>query len=74
MLPIHIDRELKLKLIEIGFTDLKLNQINIFVAILNEASHKVCKRLNMKNIGNIKNAEIVNGQMLDHTKYSLMNK
>ena len=59
------------KLIEIAFTDLSMNKIEISVASDNLASKAVCERLEMKLEGIISNAENLNGRIVDHAIYGL---
>ncbi|NQY20032.1 MAG: GNAT family N-acetyltransferase [Campylobacteraceae bacterium] len=59
------------KLIEIAFSELSMNKIEISVASDNMASRAVCKRLGMKLEGIISNAENLNGRIVDHSIYGL---
>ncbi|PKG73911.1 RimJ/RimL family protein N-acetyltransferase [Shewanella sp. GutCb] len=59
------------KMIEIAFTELQMEKIEIFVAIDNNASRKVCHRLGFDLEGVITSAEQLNGRMYDHAAYAL---
>ncbi|AXA34774.1 GNAT family N-acetyltransferase [Francisella adeliensis] len=58
------------KLIDIAFNELKMQKVQISVAVENLASRAVCKRLGMKLEGIISNAENLNGQIVDHAIYA----
>ena len=61
------------KLINIAFNKLKMQKIQISVATENLSSRAVCERLGMKLEGTISNAENLNGRILDHAVYGLLN-
>ncbi|MCP4970425.1 MAG: GNAT family N-acetyltransferase [Arcobacter sp.] len=54
--------------------DLKMEKVEISVAVENIKSRAVCKRLNMKLEGIISNSENINGKIVDHAIYSLHKK
>lgn len=60
-----------LKLIEIAFTELGMEKIEIPAAVGNKPSRAVCERLGMKLEGIITNAENLNGRIVDHAYYGL---
>lgn len=62
------------KLIDIAFHQLKMQKIQISAATENLASRAVCERLGMTLEGVISNAENLNGQIVDHAIYALVNK
>ena len=59
------------KLIDIAFTDWDLDKIEIPVAVENRPSRAVCERLGMELEGVIRNAENLNGRIVDHARYAL---
>ena len=59
------------KLINIAFTELDLEKIEVPVATGNKASRAVCERLGMHAEGTITNAENLNGRIIDHVYYAL---
>ncbi|WP_371993708.1 GNAT family N-acetyltransferase [Shewanella sp. 10N.286.54.B9] len=59
------------KLIELAFNQLKMDKVEAFVAIENQASRSVCERLGFKLEGVITRAEQLNGRMYDHAAYGL---
>ncbi len=61
-------------LINYAFEDLKMEKVEIAVAVENIKSRAVCKRLNMKLEGIISNSENINGKIVDHAIYSLHKK
>ena len=58
-------------LIDMAFTELDLDKIEVPVAIGNTASRAVCERLGMHVEGTITNAENLNGRIVDHIYYAL---
>jgi ribosomal-protein-serine acetyltransferase len=59
------------KLIEIAFSDLQLEKIQISVGDNNLPSRKVCERLGMKLEGIVSNSEYLNGRIISHAIYGL---
>lgn len=59
------------KMIEIAFTELQMEKIEIFVAVENHPSRKVCHRLGFELEGVITSAEQLNDRMYDHAAYAL---
>ncbi|MDD9173883.1 N-acetyltransferase [Aliivibrio finisterrensis] len=59
------------KLIEIAFTDLQLEKIQIAAGENNLPSRKVCERLGMTLEGIISNRENLNGRIINHAIYGL---
>ncbi|OEF25575.1 GNAT family N-acetyltransferase [Vibrio rumoiensis] len=62
------------KFIDIAFTDLDLEKIQISAGVDNLPSRKVCERLGMKLEGIISNSENLNGRIIDHAVYGLLRK
>lgn len=60
-----------LKLIEVAFTDLDMEKVQISAATENQPSRKVCERLGFVLEGTITRAENVNGRVVDHAVYGL---
>lgn len=58
-------------LIALAFEHLKLRLIEIRAAEFNHPSRKVCERLGLRFDGIIKNAELLNGKLINHVVYSL---
>ncbi len=61
-------------LIKYAFSDLNVNYIQFSVASENWASQKVCERLELNFEGNIRNAENINGRIVDHVIYGCYKK
>ena len=59
------------KLIDIAFSELKLEKIQISAAVDNLPSRAVCERVGMKLEGIITNSENINGRIVDHAVYGL---
>lgn len=59
------------KLVDIAFTDLQLEKIQIAVCEHNLPSRKVCGRLGMTLEGIITNRENLNGRIINHIIYGL---
>lgn len=59
------------KLIDIAFAEWDLDKIEIPVAVENRPSRAVCERLGMEVEGVIRNAEHLNGRIVDHAYYAL---
>lgn len=59
------------KLIDVAFSDLAIEKIQISVGTDNLPSRKVCERLGMKLEGIISNSENLNGRIIDHVIYGL---
>jgi ribosomal-protein-serine acetyltransferase len=59
------------KLIEIAFTELNMQKVQISVAVNNRASRGVCERLGFKQEGILTRAENLNGKVVDHAVYGL---
>ncbi len=61
------------KLISIAFEDLKLEKVQISAAEHNASSRAVCERLGFELEGMIKNAENLNGRIVNHAVYGRIN-
>ncbi|ACJ30247.1 Ribosomal-protein-serine acetyltransferase [Shewanella piezotolerans WP3] len=59
------------KLIDLAFTELQMEKVEIFVATENKASRSVCERLGFELEGVITRAEQLNGRTYDHAAYGL---
>jgi ribosomal-protein-serine acetyltransferase len=59
------------KLIDVAFSDLGIEKIQISAGVDNLPSRKVCERLGMKLEGIISNSENLNGRIIDHAIYGL---
>ncbi|OCH03856.1 hypothetical protein A6D98_00435 [Aliivibrio fischeri] len=59
------------KLVDIAFTDLQLEKIQIAAGEHNLPSRKVCERLEMTLEGIITNRENLNGRIINHAIYGL---
>lgn len=59
------------KLIELAFTDLNMEKVQISAAKENQASRAVCERLGFTLEGIITRDENLNGKVLDHAIYGL---
>ena len=59
------------KLIDVVFSDLGIEKIQISTGADNLPSRKVCERLDMKLEGIISNSEDLNGRIIDHAIYGL---
>ncbi|GAA4879220.1 GNAT family protein [Ferrimonas pelagia] len=59
-------------LIDIAFTRLELEKVEIHVATQNQSSRAVCQRLGMRLEGEISRAEALNGRVVDHAIYGLL--
>ncbi|EGQ8486328.1 GNAT family N-acetyltransferase [Vibrio parahaemolyticus] len=59
------------KLIELAFTELKMQKVQISAAVNNLASRSVCERLGFKLEGVLTRAENLNGKVVDHAIYGL---
>jgi len=60
------------KLIDIAFSELNIDKVQISAAVENRASRKVCERLGMKLEGIITHSENLNGRIVDHAIYGLL--
>lgn len=60
------------QLIDIAFTDLEIDKVQISVAVDNAASRKVCERLGFCLVGIRSQAENLNGRLVDHAVYTLL--
>lgn len=58
-------------LINIAFSDLNMQKIQISVAVENKPSRSVCERLGMMLEGVITNEEYLSGRIIDHAIYGL---
>ena len=59
------------KLIDIAFSDLGIEKVQISTGTQNIPSRKVCERLGMKLEGKVANREKINGIIIDHAIYGL---
>lgn len=59
------------KLIDMAFTDLDMEKVQISVAVENQPSRRVCERLDMNEEGVITNEEKIGDRILDHVIYGL---
>ncbi|HFG1639877.1 TPA: GNAT family N-acetyltransferase [Vibrio cholerae] len=60
-----------LKLIDVAFTDLDMEKVQISAATGNQPSRNVCERLGFVLEGTITRAENLNGRIVDHAVYGL---
>ncbi|EGR0683803.1 GNAT family protein [Vibrio cholerae] len=60
-----------LKLIDVAFTDLDMEKVQISAATGNQPSRNVCERLGFVLEGTITRAENLNGRVVDHAVYGL---
>ena len=59
-------------MLDLGFTDLKLNRIEIKCGVGNFKSAAIPKKLNFKNEGILKEAEFINDKFIDLYLFSLL--
>ncbi|MEK2401366.1 GNAT family protein [Vibrio parahaemolyticus] len=59
------------KLIEMAFTELDMQKVEISAAVENQSSRKVCERLGFSLEGVITCSENLNGRVVDHAIYGL---
>jgi len=59
------------KLIDVAFSDLDIEKIQISAGVDNLPSRNICERLGMKLEGIISNSENLNGRIIDHAIYGL---
>ncbi|MFW1332146.1 GNAT family N-acetyltransferase, partial [Vibrio parahaemolyticus] len=59
------------KLIEMAFTELDMQKVEISAAVENQPSRKVCERLGFSLEGIITCSENLNGRVVDHAIYGL---
>ncbi len=61
------------RMIKYAFEFLKLDKIEISIATENVGSRKVCEALGFELEGVLKRAENINGVVVDHARYGLLN-
>lgn len=61
-------------LITYAFDELKMEKVEISIAVENHSSRNVCERLDFKREGIITNSENLHGKIVDHIIYGLYNK
>ncbi len=59
------------KLIEMAFTDLNMQKVQISASVENQSSRNVCERLGFSLEGILTRAENLNGRIVDHAIYGL---
>ncbi|WP_078553532.1 GNAT family N-acetyltransferase [Bacillus alkalicellulosilyticus] len=67
-------KEALVSAIEIGFTHLKLNRINAFVALHNDNSSKLLERVGFQNEGIYRDKHLYRGKYYDHYSFSLLKR
>ncbi|MGX9416002.1 GNAT family N-acetyltransferase [Vibrio sp. WJH972] len=59
------------KLVDFAFTELDMQKVQISVAVENNPSRNICKRLQFNLEGVVTRAENLNGKVVDHAIYGL---
>ncbi|WP_163582134.1 GNAT family N-acetyltransferase [Gracilibacillus saliphilus] len=67
-------KEALIAAIESGFTNMKLNRINAYVALGNKRSTNTLESLGFKNEGIYRDKHLFRGKYYDHYSYSLLKK
>ncbi|WP_245548534.1 GNAT family N-acetyltransferase [Gracilibacillus lacisalsi] len=67
-------KEALVEAIESGFTNMKLNRINAYVALGNKKSTNTLESLGFKNEGIYRDKHLFRGKYYDHYSYSLLRK
>ncbi|HHF2906812.1 TPA: GNAT family N-acetyltransferase [Vibrio diabolicus] len=62
------------KLVEIAFTELNMQKVQISAAVENKPSRNVCERLGFRLEGIVTRSENLNGRIVDHAIYGLSRK
>ncbi|EHH2484467.1 GNAT family N-acetyltransferase [Vibrio parahaemolyticus] len=62
------------KLVEIAFTDLNMQKVQISSAVENKPSRNVCERLGFRLEDIVTRSENLNGRIVDHAIYGLSRK
>ncbi|NMH68332.1 GNAT family N-acetyltransferase [Bacillus sp. RO3] len=67
-------KEALIAAIESGFSNMKLNRINAYVALKNNKSSNLLESLGFKNEGIYRDKHLFRGKYYDHYSYSLLKK
>ena len=57
-----------------AFTTLKLNRLELLVSVTNDKSAAVAKRCGFKEEGTCRDFELINGNFVDHRRFSLLSR